>query len=85
MVRSPRFETAPSLCFPPVDFCMGVSPSQAAKSCPPAKPLEASAKAVMAVETIGPTPGIVISRPLCRQQTDDLHASNAPAEQHPSS
>src|SRR5215831_6146818 len=34
IVRSPRFETAPSFCLPPVDFCSGVSPSQAAKSRP---------------------------------------------------
>jgi hypothetical protein len=27
MVRSPIFETAPSFCLPPVDFCSGVSPS----------------------------------------------------------
>ena len=26
MVRSPRFEMVPSFCFPPVDFCSGVSP-----------------------------------------------------------
>jgi hypothetical protein len=31
MVRSPRFDMAPSFCLPPVDFCSGVSPSQAAK------------------------------------------------------
>src|SRR5262249_22505604 len=31
MVRSPRFETAPSFCLPSVDFSSGVSPSQAAK------------------------------------------------------
>jgi len=34
IVRSPRLETAPSFCLPPVDLCSGVSPSQAAKSRP---------------------------------------------------
>src|SRR4051794_33788488 len=32
--RSPIFEMAPSRCLPPVDFCKGVRPSQAAKSRP---------------------------------------------------
>src|SRR6266404_2988287 len=62
IVRSPRFETAPSFCLPPVDFCSGVSPSQAAKSRPAANPSAAGTNAVIAVEAIGPTPGIVISR-----------------------
>jgi len=39
IVRSPRFETAPSFCLPPVDFCNGVSPSQAAKWRPAGEPL----------------------------------------------
>ena len=38
IVRSPRFETAPSFCLPPVDFCSGVNPSQAAKSRPAGNP-----------------------------------------------
>ena len=62
MVRSPIFEMAPSFCLPPVDFCSGVSPSQAAKSRPVAKVSGAGASAVIAVAVIGPTPGIVISR-----------------------
>ena len=61
IVRSPRFETAPSFCLPPVDFCSGVSPSQAAKSRPAANPSAAGTSAVMAVETIGPK-GIDIAR-----------------------
>ena len=32
IVRSPRFEMTPSFCLPPVDFCSGVYPSQAARS-----------------------------------------------------
>src|SRR5262249_15675447 len=62
IVRSRRFEPAPSFCLPPVDFCSGVSPSQAAKSRPAANPSAAGTSAVIAVETIGPTPGIVINR-----------------------
>jgi hypothetical protein len=62
MVRSPRFEMAPSFCFPPVDFWSGVSPSQAAKSRPARKLPAAGTSAVIAVAAIGPTPGIVISR-----------------------
>ena len=62
MVRSPIFEMAPSLCLPPVDFCSGVSPSQAAKSRPARKPSGAGTRAVIAVAAIGPMPGIVMSR-----------------------
>ena len=29
MVRSPRFDTAPSFCFPPLDFCNGLRPRHA--------------------------------------------------------
>ena len=60
MVRSPLFEMAPSLCLPPVDFCSGVSPSQAAKSRPARKPSGAGTRAVIAVAAIGPMPGIVM-------------------------
>ena len=62
MVRSPLFEMAPSLCLPPVDFCSGVSPSQAAKSRPARKPSGAGTRAVIAVAAIRPMPGIVMSR-----------------------
>src|SRR6185312_11864055 len=48
MVRSPIFEIAPSFCLPPVDFCRGVSPSQAAKSRPARKPSGAGTRAVIA-------------------------------------
>src|SRR5215203_2812407 len=53
MVRSPIFEIAPSFCLPPVDFCRGVSPSQAAKSRPAWKPSGAGTRAVIAVAAIG--------------------------------
>src|SRR5690348_16026716 len=62
MVRSPFFEMAPSLRLPPVDFCSGVSPSQAAKSRPARKPSGAGTRAVIALAAIGPMPGIVMSR-----------------------
>ena len=45
IVRSPRFETAPSFCLPPVDFCNGVSPSQAAKWRPAGNPPRPRARA----------------------------------------
>jgi hypothetical protein len=45
MVRSPIFEMAPSFCLPPVDFCSGVSPGQAAKSRPARKPCGAGTRA----------------------------------------
>jgi hypothetical protein len=54
IVRSPRFETAPSFCFPPVDFCSGVSPSQGAKWRPARKPSAAGTSAVIAVAPIVP-------------------------------
>ena len=43
-VRSPIFEIAPSFCLPPVDFCSGARPSQAAKSRPFAKVSAGGAK-----------------------------------------
>src|SRR6516165_4882773 len=45
IVRSPRFERAPSFCLPPVDFCNGVSPSQAAKWRPAGNPPRPRARA----------------------------------------
>ena len=46
----------------PVDSCFGMSPSQAAKSRPYLKPLPLPIAATTALETIGPTPGMLISR-----------------------
>ena len=62
IVRSPIFEMAPSRCLPPVDFCKGVRPSQAAKSRPLANVSIGGASAAIAVAVMGPTPGMVISR-----------------------
>ena len=56
-VRSPRLEMAPSFCLPPVDFCNGVSPSQAAKSRPVRNPSGAGTRAGIAVAALGPMPG----------------------------
>jgi hypothetical protein len=53
-VRSPIFDVFPILCLPPVDFCNGVSPSQAAKSRPLVKVAGAGASAARAVAVIGP-------------------------------
>lgn len=61
-VRSPILDVAPSFCLPPVDFCKGVSPSQAAKSLALVKLSMGSAKARIAVALIGPIPGMVMSR-----------------------
>ncbi len=55
MVRSPILEIAPSFCLPPVDFCRGVSPTQAAKSRPLLKAEAGGARAAIAVAVIGPT------------------------------
>jgi hypothetical protein len=55
-VRSPIFEVTPSSCLPPVECCLGVSKTQAAKSCPR---LNVSAGGANAVS---PTPGTVINR-----------------------
>ena len=63
-VRSPILVICPSFCLPPVDFCSGVSPSQAEKSRPRRKVCGAGlgdASRAAAV-VIGPTPGMVISR-----------------------
>src|SRR3954466_7763032 len=47
---------------PPVDFCKGVRPSQAAKSRPDLNVSAGGASAAIAVAVMGPTPGIVIKR-----------------------
>jgi len=61
-VRSPIFDVAPSLCFPPVECCNGVSPSQAAKSRPRLNVSAGGASAAMAVAITGPTPGMLMRR-----------------------
>ncbi len=46
-VRSPIREIVPSFCLPPVDICLGTSPSHAAKSRPLAKVSAGGAIAAM--------------------------------------
>ena len=59
-VRSPIRDVRPIRCFPPVDFCRGVRPIQAAKSRPELNVSAGGASASKAVAIRGPTPGIVI-------------------------
>ena len=61
-VRSPIREMAPSLCLPPVDFCLGVSPTQAAKCRPALKVRGSGAQGHDRRGDNRPTPGMVISR-----------------------
>lgn len=61
-IRSPIFDVAPSFCFPPVESCNGVSPTQAAKSLPFLKVEASGARAIKAVAVIAPTPGTVAKR-----------------------
>jgi len=58
----PRLDILPRMVRSPVDSCFGMSPSQAAKSRPYLKPLPLPIAATTALETIGPTPGMLISR-----------------------
>lgn len=60
--RWPIFDTFPSRCLPPLDFCRGTSPSQAAKSRPNLKTSIGGVKVSMARAAIGPTPGMVCKR-----------------------
>ena len=49
----------PSLVLPPVECCLGMRPSQAAKFRPPEKAFKSGAKAMIAPAVTGPTPGTV--------------------------
>jgi hypothetical protein len=57
MVRSPILVIRPSRSFPPLEFCRGTRPSQAAKSRPERKPPISGTPARMALAVIGPTSG----------------------------
>src|SRR5262245_45948524 len=52
----------PRRCLPPVEFCRGTRPSQAANSRPLRKPLGSTTVAAMAVAMIGPMPGTLARR-----------------------
>src|SRR5215813_9261603 len=52
----------PSLSLPPLEFCLGTSPTQAEKSRPDRKALGSARLATSAVANAGQTPGIASSR-----------------------
>src|SRR5262249_35159318 len=58
----PRLDIPPRRCLPPVEFCRGTRPSQAANSRPLRKPLGSTTVAAMAVAMIGPMPGTLARR-----------------------
>ena len=49
-----RVDIPPRRCLPPVEFCRGTKPSQAANSRPLRKPLGSTTVAAMALAMIGP-------------------------------
>src|SRR6185503_7068138 len=57
----PRLDIPPRRCLPPVEFCRGTRPSQAANSRPLRKPLGSTSVAAMAVAMIGPMPGTALA------------------------
>src|ERR1700731_3631148 len=52
----------PSVCLPPLEFCRGVSPSQAAKSRPDLNTLGSGVEAVITEAISLPTPGTLASK-----------------------
>ena len=73
----PIFETRPSRSFPPDEFCLGTSPSQAANCRPDLKVVGSGTLAASAVAVMTPTPGIVSSRWLaafCRCRTSSCRS-----------
>src|SRR4051812_40675046 len=54
----PRLLMPNSFCLPPVEYCRGTTPTQAAKSRPRRKAAPLPIAATVAVETSGPKPGI---------------------------
>src|SRR5262249_26368161 len=57
----PRLDIPPRRCLPPVEFCRGTRPSQAANSRPLRKPLGSTTVAAMAVAMIGHS-SLLVSR-----------------------
>ena len=53
---------SPSFSFPPLECCLGVGPSQAAKSRPFEKLSGGGASAKIVVAVIGSMPGVLIGR-----------------------
>lgn len=64
MYRSPRFEMRPSLSLPPLEWLLGVRPSQAANSRPERNTDGSGTVLAIAMAVIGPTPGIEARRRL---------------------
>lgn len=58
----PIFEMRPSRSLPPLEWGLGVRPSQAAKCQPDLKPVGSGTSARTAAAVIAPTPGIVVNR-----------------------
>src|SRR5262252_7664904 len=63
---------APSLSLPPLERCLGTSPTQAEKSRPDRKALGSATQATNAVASAGPTPGIASSRLLAAFELQNL-------------
>lgn len=61
-MESPAFVMPPSLCRPPVEWSLGVSPSHAAKSRPDLNVSGGGAFMLSIDDPIEPTPGIVAIR-----------------------
>src|SRR5271168_1886959 len=57
MYRLPCLVMAPSFSLPPLEFCLGVNPSHAAKSRPDLNTLGSGTLAAIAEAISGPTPG----------------------------
>src|ERR1700687_1254229 len=57
-----------SVCLPPLEFCRGVSPSQAAKSRPDLNTLGSGVEAVITEAISLPTPGTLASQRFCRRE-----------------
>src|SRR5262249_49128340 len=62
----PRLDIPPRRCLPPVEFCRGTRPSQAANSRPLRKPLGSTTVAARSVPMLGPMPGTPARRCLTR-------------------
>lgn len=59
--RLPRLDIRPRTARPPVLYCLGTKPTQAAKSRPRSNASPCPIAATIAVDIIGPIPGIVIT------------------------
>src|SRR4029079_16928985 len=80
----PRLDMPPRRCLPPVEFCRGTRPSQAANSRPLRKPPGSATLAAIALAMIGPMPGIVARRwltglLLCQAMSCFSTAATAPS------